>query len=90
MASNRRGLNHFVMGGAVDGGNIYGNIPEAEIEHNQDVGRGRLIPEVSVDQFAFTLARWFGLSESEAMEVLPNSSNHDFRAINDLFGNNIS
>jgi len=84
------GSHHFVMGGAVDGGDIYGNIPEAEVEHNQDVGRGRLIPEVSVDQFAFTLARWFGLSESEAMEVLPNSSNHDFRAINDLFGNNIS
>jgi len=84
------GNHHFVMGGAVNGGNIYGNIPEAEVDHNQDVGRGRLIPEVSVDQFAFSLARWFGLSESEALEVLPNSTNHDFRALNAMFGDNLS
>jgi len=79
------GNHHIVVGGAVNGGQILGNIPEAEAGHSQDSGRGRLIPEVSVEQFAFSLARWFGLSESEARVALPNSGNFDFRELYSLF-----
>ena len=69
------GSHHLVVsGGLANGGLIYGNIPEAEFNHDQDAGRGRLIPETSVDQYAYGLARWFGLSESEAVDVLPNIS----------------
>ena len=79
------GNHHIVVGGAVNGGQILGNIPETEVGHSQDAGRGRLIPEVSVDQFAFSLARWFGLSEFEARSVLPNSNNFNYRALYSLF-----
>jgi len=79
------GNHHLVVGGAVNGGQILGNIPEAEVGHSQDTSRGRLIPEVSVDQFAFSLARWFGLTESEALDVLPNSVNFDYRRLYSLF-----
>jgi len=79
------GNHHFVIGGAVNGGQILGNIPESELGHSQDSGRGRLIPEVSVDQYAFSLARWFGLSESEARDVLPNSRNFDYRELYSMF-----
>jgi len=95
LVPNGSGTDHgwgsnFVIGGAVDGDNIYGNIPEAEVNHYKDVGRGQLTPNISVDQFAFSLARWFGLSESEAMEVFPNSLNHDFRELYDMFNSNFS
>ena len=79
------GNHHIVVGGAVNGGQILGEIPEAAVGHSRDTGRGRLIPDVAVDQFAFSLARWFGLSESQAMDVLPNSRNFDFRALYGLF-----
>ena len=79
------GNHHIVVGGAVNGGQILGEIPEAAVGHSQDTSRGRLIPDVAVDQFAFSLARWFGLTESQAMDVLPNARNFDFRALNGLF-----
>jgi uncharacterized protein (DUF1501 family) len=39
------------------------------------VGQGRLLPTTSVDQFAATLARWFGVSNTELPGVLPNLAN---------------
>lgn len=65
------GSHHFVVGGAVNGGNIYGDIPPYDIGHDLDSGNGRLIPSVAVEQYAATLGRWFGLSEAEIMEALP-------------------
>ncbi len=65
------GSHHFVVGGAVNGGNIYGEIPPYDIGHDLDSGNGRLIPSVAVEQYAATLGRWFGLSEAEIMEALP-------------------
>ncbi len=40
-----------------------------------DVGQGRWIPTTSVDQYAATLARWFGVSDSEMSLVVPNIAN---------------
>jgi hypothetical protein len=40
-----------------------------------DVGQGRLLPTTSVDQYAATLGKWFGLSDSQLLEVLPNLVN---------------
>ena len=42
-----------------------------------DVGQGRLLPTTSVDQYAATLGRWFGVSDSDLLTVLPNLVNHD-------------
>lgn len=65
------GAHHFVVGGDVNGGDIYGDIPVAELGHAQDAGNGRLIPTLSVEQFAAPLGRWFGLSEAELAAALP-------------------
>ncbi len=78
------GSHHMVLGGAVNGGRFYGNVPEAAVGHNQDAGRGRLIPELSVDQYAFSLARWFGLSHSEALDVLPSIQNIDHMSLSGM------
>jgi len=69
------GSHHFVMGGAVNGGRFYGTAPHVSIQTDDQVGQGRLLPSTSVDQFAATLARWFGCSNSELPGILPNVAN---------------
>ncbi|MEM9571088.1 MAG: DUF1501 domain-containing protein [Pseudomonadota bacterium] len=69
------GGHHFVVGGAVQGGRIYGDIPPATLGHDLDAGNGRLIPTTSVEQFAEPLGRWFGLDDAEIATALPNLSN---------------
>lgn len=71
------GSHHFVVGGAVNGRNIYGDIPPYDIGHPLDAGKGRLIPSLAVEQYAATLGRWFGLSDSELMAALPILSNFE-------------
>lgn len=69
------GGHHLVMGGAVNGSRIIGDLPEPALGHNLDTGSaGRLIPTTSVDQYAATLGRWFGLSASELNDALPGLS----------------
>ncbi|MEM1112984.1 MAG: DUF1501 domain-containing protein [Pseudomonadota bacterium] len=68
---------HFIVGGAVQGGQIFGDIPEADFDHPQDAGGGRLIPTMSVEQFAAPMGAWFGLSEGELASALPNLRNFD-------------
>ena len=79
------GSHHIVMGGAVNGGQILGDIPPPEFDHEYDVGRGRLIPQISVDQYAGALGRWFGLSSSELIDALPGFENFDASALDGLF-----
>jgi len=69
------GAHQFVVGGAVAGRTIYGDIPEAGFDHDFDAGGGRLIPSTSVEQFAEPLGRWFGLNDAEINAALPNLSN---------------
>ncbi|HUG12633.1 MAG TPA: DUF1501 domain-containing protein [Opitutaceae bacterium] len=66
------GSHHFVLGGAVNGGDLYGAMPDLLINGPDDTGRGRWIPTTSVDEFASTLALWFGVSESNLSLALPN------------------
>lgn len=68
---------HFVMGGAVKGRRLYGRAPDVGANTNDDVGQGRLIPTTSVDQYAATMATWFGVSASDLRTVLPNIGNYD-------------
>jgi hypothetical protein len=42
-----------------------------------DVGQGRLLPTMAVDQMAATLGSWFGLSASQLLDMLPNLRNFD-------------
>jgi len=68
------GAHHFVVGGGVQGNRMYGQFPPSVLGHNQDSGNGRLIPTTSVDQFAATFGRWFGLNDTELNDALPGLS----------------
>ncbi len=79
LTSNRDGTdhgwggNHFVLGGGLDGGRLYGEFPEDISDGNDlDTGRGRLIPTTSVDQYFAELALWLGISKSDLALALPN------------------
>ncbi len=80
------GSHHFMVGGAVKGQRFYGTAPPISVGNTpapQDqfhVGQGRLLPTTSVDQYAATLAKWFGVqgaatAGSELSGVLPNIVN---------------
>jgi uncharacterized protein (DUF1501 family) len=71
------GSMHFVMGGAVTGGRFYGAPPAIGNGTADDVGQGRLLPAISVDQYASTLANWFGVSGGNMSTVLPNIGNYN-------------
>ena len=72
------GSHHFMVGGAVKGKAFYGNVPPVSVGNTlaandqQHVGQGRLLPTTSVDQYAATLAKWFGVADSEMAGILPN------------------
>lgn len=68
---------HFVVGGAVNGRRFYGTPPAIGNNTPDDVGQGRLLPTISVDQYASTLANWFGVSNSNMSTVLPNIGNYN-------------
>jgi len=79
------GSHQFVVGGAVKGQAFYGTPPPISVSDTKDslgnygpanqwhVGQGRLLPSTSVDQYAATLARWFGVADTELIDILPNS-----------------
>ena len=71
------GAHHIVVGGSVAGKRIYGDVPEVADDGPDDVGRGRLLPAIAVDQYASTLARWMGAESSDLPEILPNINNFD-------------
>jgi uncharacterized protein (DUF1501 family) len=68
------GGHHFIMGGSVLGNRVYGSFPTVALRGPEDAGQGRLIPTTSVDEYAATLARWFGVADSDLATVIPNLS----------------
>ncbi|NVK25077.1 MAG: DUF1501 domain-containing protein [Gammaproteobacteria bacterium] len=95
LTSNGDGTDHgwgghqMVMGGAVDGGKIFGQLPSLELNSEDDAGEGRIIPSTSSEQFSASLAQWFGLSDSEILEIFPQLSRFDKKTIN-LFTEDLS
>ena len=71
------GSMHFMLGGAVNGGRYYGSAPAVANNGPDDVGQGRLLPSTSVDQYAATLGKWFGISDVSLLTVLPNLANYN-------------
>lgn len=65
-------------GGPVRGGRFYGLFPSlaASGSNPDDAGWGQIIPTTSVDQYAWTLARWYGLPDGAAGRdlIFPNAS----------------
>jgi uncharacterized protein (DUF1501 family) len=66
------GGHHIVMGGAVKGGATYGKFPTLTVGGPDDTSTGRWIPTLAVDQYAATLAKWFGVDSSNMSNILPN------------------
>ncbi|MGA2777446.1 MAG: DUF1501 domain-containing protein [Steroidobacteraceae bacterium] len=69
------GSHPLVIGDAVKGGSIYGTMPTLQLSGPDDASDlGRWIPTIAVDQFAATLATWFGADATALASVLPNLS----------------
>ena len=66
------GSHQFVMGGAVRGNRLYGAFPTLAIDGPDDTEDGRWIPTTSVDEFSATMAKWFGVANSDLPMVFPN------------------
>ncbi len=67
------GSHHLVMGGAVKPKTWVGALPRVSVTEGADnVGGGRLLPSIGVDQYGATLARWFGVSDAQMATVFPN------------------
>ncbi len=73
------GSHHFVLGGAVKGQRYYGTAPQVALRGPEDVGQGRLLPSTAVDQYGATLARWFGVGDSDIPSVVPGIGNFSSR-----------
>ena len=72
--------NHLmVMGGAVDGGDIYGTLPRLSVNGPDSVSNGRVLPTLSAAQYAGTLLGWMGLDESQLDQTLPTLRNFQTR-----------
>ncbi len=70
------GGNQMIMGGAIDGGNIFGNYPNIALNDALNIDeRGRFVPTTSVDEFYAELALWFGASSNDLSYILPNIGN---------------
>jgi uncharacterized protein (DUF1501 family) len=77
------GSHHMMVGGAVKGKAFYGTAPpigNGDINSNLDVdqwqvGQGRLLPTTSVDQYAATLGKWFGVPADQLGLIMPNLAN---------------
>lgn len=76
------GSHHLVMGGAVQGGDIYGSFPEFVLGGPNDTDtRGRWIPTLAIDQYGATLCQWFGIQTSDLPKVFPNFANFNSRTL---------
>jgi len=70
------GSHHLVLGGAVQGGQIFGAFPQFELAGPDDADtRGRWIPTTAIDQYGATLCSWFGIPDSALATVFPNFAN---------------
>ncbi|MBT9457803.1 MAG: DUF1501 domain-containing protein [Burkholderiaceae bacterium] len=70
------GSHHFVLGGAVKGGRMWGTLPSVSVNGPDDVGQGRLLPTTSVDQLGASLASWMGVSPTDLPLVMPQIGNY--------------
>jgi uncharacterized protein (DUF1501 family) len=67
------GGHHFVVGGAVHGQRFYGTMPSLKADNNpDDTGYGQIIPTLAVDQYAATLASWFGVTGTDIATIFPS------------------
>lgn len=70
------GGNSLILGGAVNGRNVFGDYPDLSLSNDLNLDdRGRLIPTISVDELYADVALWFGVSPNDLDYILPNIGN---------------
>ena len=79
------GGHHFVMGGDVNGGQIFGEYPRLNEDSTYNIGQGRMIPTTSCDEYFADLALWFGASTADLDTILPNLNRFEYN-VNDGLG----
>ena len=86
LKSNGQGSDHgcgehlMVMGGAVNGGRIVGQMPPVALGTDVDVGEGRLLPTTASDSYAASFAKWLGATDAELDFLFPTISGASPRA----------
>ena len=66
------GAHQLIVGGAVQGRKLYGIFPALAVSGPDDTSQGRWIPTTAVDEYSATLAKWFGVTNSNLDTVFPN------------------
>jgi len=85
LSSNGDGTDHgwgnhlMVMGGAVNGGDIYGTLPRLSVDGPDSVSNGRVLPTLSSAQYAATILDWAGLDNAQLSNTLPLLDNFEQR-----------
>jgi len=70
------GSHQLILGGAVQGNQIYGTFPTLALGGPDDADqKGRWIPTTALDQYAATLATWFGVPAVNLPSIFPNLAN---------------
>jgi len=70
------GSHQLILGGAVKGNAVYGTFPTLVLGGPDDADQnGRWIPTTALDQYAATLATWFGVSAANLPAIFPNLAN---------------
>jgi len=90
LKSNGDGSDHawgghqIVMGGAIDGGKVYGQHPIFSPDDSQFIeSRGALVPSTSTDQLSASIAKWFGdFTDSQLLDIFPNLANFNNKTLN--------
>ena len=66
----------MVMGGAVNGGQLYGQLPSFDLGSEDDSGdKGRVIPKLSINQYGASMAKWMGLGDGDINDIFPDLAN---------------
>jgi uncharacterized protein (DUF1501 family) len=79
------GSHYLVMGGGVNGQQIYGEFPlmnQNDSAYNLNAfadNRGILLPTTSLAQYGATLAKWFGAADSQLNSLFPELANFSVR-----------
>jgi uncharacterized protein (DUF1501 family) len=70
------GGHHMIIGGSsLQGGRYFGTMPNLTVGGPDDFGGGQIVPTTSTDQYAATLARWFGVADADLAGLFPNLPN---------------
>lgn len=70
------GGHQFVMGTPIKGGQVIGSLPEYQIG-SSDIYQSSFIPQFSVEQYAGNLIKWFGIEDSEILDIFPTYNRFD-------------